>query len=68
MLSAEEILAALQGIDRTVALWVLAHLDNGHGLEAQRLLLSQLPQDRWEWGRELIASITRDRIREGIAS
>lgn len=68
MLSAEEIIAALSDIDPTVALWVLAHLDNGYPLEAQRLLLSQLPQDRWPWGRELVASISRDRVRQGVAS
>jgi hypothetical protein len=64
MLSADEIREALRGIDPTVAVWVLAHLDNGYPLEAQRLLLSQLPQERWEWGRELLASISRDRIME----
>lgn len=63
MLTAEQIREALRGIDDLVAAWVLAHIANGHPLEAQRLLLSQLPPGEWNAGRELVASLTREHVR-----
>lgn len=65
MLSAEEITQALRGIDATAAVWILAHVANGHQWEAQRLLLAHLPTDRWDWGKELIASIAKQHVLNG---
>lgn len=67
MLTAEEIRAALARIDGQVATWVLAHVANGHALEAQRLLCSQVSPAEYPWATELVASLARQHVRMEVA-